>query len=131
MIDCKRARSTGVAVMEIALRITDNRTKLNLQKGPFHQVLSTSPSGKPTLFKKVGPFLLIIPSVIIGILLAELFCKLFVPSIANTKEFFKWNRPFLFIDGRDTIFQNHGDIYTYVPHNEIRYLLGYISDDDF
>jgi hypothetical protein len=90
-----------------------------------------SPSGKPMLFKKIGPFLLIIPSVIVGIILIELFCKLFVPSIANTKELFKWNRPFLFIEGRDTIFQNHGDLFTYVPHNEVRYLLGYISDDDF
>jgi len=83
------------------------------------------------LFKKIGPFLLIIPSAIIGILLIELFCKLFVPSIANTKEIFKWNRPFFFVDSRDTIFQNHGDIFTYVPYNVIRYLLGYISDDDF
>jgi hypothetical protein len=91
----------------------------------------TSPSGKPTFIKKTGQFLLIIPSAIIGIFLVELFCNLFVPSIANTKDLFKWNRPFLFINGRGSIFQNHGDIYTYVPHNEIRYLLGYISDDDF
>jgi predicted RecB family nuclease len=34
MIDCKRIRSAGVTVMEIPLRITDNRTKPNVQK-PF------------------------------------------------------------------------------------------------
>jgi hypothetical protein len=32
MIDCKRTRSAGVTVMEIPLRIADNRTKPNLQK---------------------------------------------------------------------------------------------------
>jgi hypothetical protein len=34
MIDCKRIRSAGVTVMEIPLRITDHRTKPNVQK-PF------------------------------------------------------------------------------------------------
>jgi len=32
MIDCKRTRSAGVTVMEIPLRITNHRTKPNLQK---------------------------------------------------------------------------------------------------
>lgn len=32
MIDCKRIRSAGVTVMEIPLRITDHRTKPNVQK---------------------------------------------------------------------------------------------------
>src|SRR6266852_2122702 len=44
MIDPKRTRSAGVTVMEIPLRITDNRTKSNLQKlffGLFRQVVST------------------------------------------------------------------------------------------
>src|SRR5436190_15379468 len=49
MIDCKRTRSAGVTVMEIPLRITDNRTKSNLQKlffGLFRQVISTSGRGQ-------------------------------------------------------------------------------------
>jgi hypothetical protein len=45
MIDCKRTRSAGVTVMEMPLRITNNRTKSNHQKlsfGLFRQVQSTS-----------------------------------------------------------------------------------------
>src|SRR5262249_19825180 len=45
MIVSSRTRSSAVTVMEIPLRITDNRTKPNLQKllfGLFCQVLSTS-----------------------------------------------------------------------------------------
>src|SRR5947199_1016990 len=91
----------------------------------------TSPSGKSTFIKKMKPFLLILPSAIIGVLLVELFCRVFFPSITNTKELSRWNRPFIFVEGRDTIFQNHGDIYTYVPNNEIRYLSGFISDAEF
>jgi hypothetical protein len=90
-----------------------------------------SPSDKPRVLKKTASYLLIIPSVIIGILLFEFFCRWLIPSSANTKELYKWSRPFLFIDGRDVIFQNHGDIYAYVPNNDIRFLLGYISDTNF
>ena len=45
MIVSSRTRSSAVTVMEIPLRITDTRTKRNLQKllfGLFCQVLSTS-----------------------------------------------------------------------------------------
>src|SRR5439155_5885720 len=47
MIDCKRTRSAAVTVMEIPLRIADNRTKSNLEKlffGLFRQVISTNAS---------------------------------------------------------------------------------------
>src|SRR5437016_14288323 len=76
------------------------------------------------------PFLLIIASVFMGILLIELFYQLFAPSNTNTQAAQKW-KPVIFFDGRDTILQNHGDIFTYVPHSDIRILLGFISDSDF
>jgi hypothetical protein len=85
--------------------------------------------GKPTFIGKIGPWLLTIPSALIGILLVELFCWLFVPSIG-------WNIPgrdrrVVFFDGRNTIFENHEDIFTYLPHNEIRNVTAFFSDDDF
>src|SRR6266404_297630 len=51
MIDPKRTRSAGVTVMEIPLRITDNRTKSILQKlffGPFRQTKSTLIAALPS-----------------------------------------------------------------------------------
>src|SRR5271165_812191 len=85
--------------------------------------------GKPTLMGKLAPWLLIIPSALIGILLVELFCWLFVPSIG-------WNAPardrrVVFFDGPNTIFENHEDIFTYLPHSEIRNVTGFFSDHDF
>src|SRR5215472_14808442 len=50
MIVSSRTRSSAVTVMEIPLRITDTRTKPNLQKpifGLFCQMLSTSACGDP------------------------------------------------------------------------------------
>ena len=84
---------------------------------------------KPTFIGKFGPSLLIIPSALIGIFLVELFCWLFVPSIA-------WNTPgrdrtVVFFDGPNTIFENHEDIFTYLPHSEIRNVAAFLSDHDF
>ena len=89
--------------------------------------------GKPafirTFIRKIGPWLLIIPSALLGILLVEFFCWLFVPSIG-------WNIPgrdrrVVFFDGRTTIFENHEDIFTYLPHNAIRNVTAFFSDDGF
>src|SRR5271165_393356 len=87
------------------------------------------PGGKPTLVGRIMPWLLTIPSALIGILLIELFCWMFVPSIG-------WNAPgrdrrVVFFDGRGAIFENHGDIFTYLPHNEIRNVTAFFSDNDF
>ena len=84
---------------------------------------------KPTFIGKFGPWLLIIPSALIGIFLVELFCWLFVPSIA-------WNTPgrdrtVVFFDGPNTIFENHEDIFTYLPHSEIRNVAAFLFDHDF
>jgi hypothetical protein len=88
-----------------------------------------SRSGKPTFIGKMGPWLLIIPSAVIGILLVELFCRLFVPSLRHTES--RLLQRVFFLDGRDTIFQNHDDIFTYLPHDEIRILTAFFSDDAF
>ena len=84
---------------------------------------------KPTFIEKIAPWLLIIPSALIGIFLVELFCWLFVPSIA-------WNTPgrdrtVVFLGGPSTIFENHQDIFTYLPHSEIRNVTAFLSDHDF
>ena len=36
-----------------------------------------------------------------------------------------------FFDARDTIFQNIEEIYTYFPHDEIKNLAAFYSDNDF
>jgi len=83
---------------------------------------------KSTLIAKFGPWLLIIPSALTGILLVELFCSLFVQSIGNLPG---RDRRVVFFDGPNTIFENHEDIFTYVPHDEIRQLIGFFTDNDF
>ena len=84
--------------------------------------------GKPTFISKIGPWLLTIPSVLIGILLVELFCGLLVQSIGNYPG---RDRRVFFFDGQNAIFENQEDIFTYLPHNQIRHLLAFFSDDDF
>ncbi len=84
---------------------------------------------RQTFIARIGPWLLTIPSALIGILLIELFCWLFVPSIGS-------NLPgrdprVIFFDGRNPIFENHEDIFTYLPHNEIRNVTAFFSGDDF
>jgi lysophospholipase L1-like esterase len=90
---------------------------------------SPGPHGKAALIRKIGPLLLTISSALLGIILFELFCWMFVPSIgANLPG---RDRRVVFFDGRGAIFENHGDIFTYLPHNEIRNVTGFFSDDDF
>ena len=84
---------------------------------------------KSTILAKLAPWLLAISSTLIGILLVELFCWLFVPSLG-------WNIPgrdhrVVFFDGDDSIFENHGDIFTYLPRNTIRNVLAVFSPAGF
>ena len=88
-------------------------------------------SGERTIIKKMEPVLLTIASLLIGILLAELFCRLFLPSIAATEARFSGMRRIVFFDGSSTIFQNHGNIFTYVPHDDIRNLTVFFYDHDY
>jgi hypothetical protein len=66
-----------------------------------------------------------------GILLVELFCQLFLPPTRNPQSLYEGFQRVIFFDGDNTIFQNHGDIFTYVRHSEIRNLTGDFSDDEF
>jgi hypothetical protein len=78
---------------------------------------------------RLGPWLLGILSALTGIILVELFCWLFVPSIG-------WNMPgrdrrVIFFDGASPIFENREDIFTYSPNKEIRNVAAFFSDDSF
>jgi hypothetical protein len=72
----------------------------------------------------------IVFSVIAGILVVELFCHFFSPSM-RASGIYEWDRRIMFFSGRGTVFENHGDIFTYVPDNDIRSLTTYFSDKDF
>lgn len=85
--------------------------------------------GDPPFIRKIGPWLLTIPFAFLGILLFELFCWLFVPSIGLNIP--GRDRRVVFFDGSSTIFENHEDIFTYLPHNEIRNVTAFFSDDGF
>jgi hypothetical protein len=69
-------------------------------------------------------------SLILGIIIVELFCYFFVPWMGRAS-LYDGNRRIMFFDGDGTIFQNHGKIFTYVPHNEVRSVTVYFSDKDF
>jgi hypothetical protein len=98
---------------------------------PFSDHHSTGPSGKLRSFKKIGPFFLVIASIIIGVLIVESSCQLFCSSIRRTQIVDKAIHRIIFFDGRDTIFRNQGDIFTYVPHSDIRNLTIFFSDNGF
>jgi hypothetical protein len=81
------------------------------------------------LIDKIGSWLLIIPSAIIGLVLFELVCLLLPLKI--TQHTLKYRERIVFFDGDGTIFRNQGDIFTYVPHNNIRNLTIFFSGVDF
>jgi hypothetical protein len=67
---------------------------------------------------------------IVGILVIELFCRVFFP-LGTIPSFDKQMRRVVFLDGRDSIFRNQDDIFTYVPHSDIRNVTGFLFDDEF
>ena len=90
---------------------------------------SDGTKARPTLFVRMAPWLLAISSALIGILLVEVFCWVFVPNLG-------WNMRgrddrVVFFDGEGPIFENHGDIFTYAPHNTIRNVTAFFSSDAF
>ena len=86
-------------------------------------------SARSTLMKKIASWLLIIPSIFIGVLLFEIFSPLFLPWIRNTDT--GMQRLIYFFDGPDTIFRDFEETFTYVPHSDIRVLTVSYSDSDF
>jgi hypothetical protein len=85
---------------------------------------------RPTFFRRIVPLLLILVSFFISVLLVEVFCRLFIPSLTLVDSD-KALHSIIFLDGRDTIFRNEEDIFTYVPHSELRNLTVFFSDRDF
>jgi hypothetical protein len=76
----------------------------------------------------MAPWLLIIPSAIIGILLFEIFSEVFLPGIRTAN----LQPPVIyFFDARGTVFRDYGDIFTYAPHTNIRIVTVAYSADSF
>jgi hypothetical protein len=80
-------------------------------------------SGKARLLEKAGAALLAVVSVIVGIAVVEVLCRLFLPSLTENRS--QW---VMYLEGRGTIFQNHGDIFTYLPNEEVRNVNGFLFD---
>jgi len=59
-----------------------------------------------------------------------LFCRIFFP-LATENSQNKAMQRVVFFDGRETIFRNQGEIFTYIPHNEVRNLTAFFADDGF
>jgi hypothetical protein len=89
----------------------------------------TYPSRQSTLMKKAASWLLIIPSILIGIFLFELSSQLFLPWVRNADP--QMQHLIYFFDGPDTIFRDYGETFTYVPHSDIRVVTLSYSDVDF
>jgi lysophospholipase L1-like esterase len=89
----------------------------------------TNPSRQSTLMKKTASWLLIIPSILIGIFLFELLSQLFLPWVRNADP--EMRRFIYFFDGPGTIFRDYGETFTYVPHSDIRVVTLSYSDVDF
>jgi hypothetical protein len=86
-----------------------------------------NPSGQFTRIKIITSWLLIIPSIVIGILLFEILSQLFLPWSADTG----MQRTIYFFDGPGTIFRDYGETFTYVPHSDIRVVTLSYTDADY
>ena len=84
----------------------------------------------PAFIKNFGRWLLVIPSIILGILIVELVYYVFFLSSGTRNVDMQMHRV-VFLDGSDTIFRNHGDIFTYTPHNDIRNLTAFFLNSEF
>jgi hypothetical protein len=73
---------------------------------------------------------LIVVSIITGLLLVELTSHLFFTSIVRPNVY-DWARRVMFFDGANSVFENHGSIFTYVPSDDVRSLTAYYSDDSY
>jgi lysophospholipase L1-like esterase len=78
---------------------------------------------------KIASWLLLIPSTIVGIFLFEILAQLISPTLRNADS--AMPHIIYFFDGRDTVFRDYEDIFTYVPHGDIRVVTVSYSDKDF
>lgn len=83
--------------------------------------------------RRFSSWLLVLPSILVGIVVFEVFCHFFAPSIGRAPhpgENFGANRIFFF-SGADQVFRRYHDIFTFTPHAEIRQLTTFYSDHDY
>jgi len=89
----------------------------------------TNPTRQSTLMQKMAAWILIIPSILIGIVLFEILSHIFLPWVRNADP---GMRPFIyFFDGPHTVFRDYGETFTYVPYSDIRVVTLSYSDADF
>src|SRR5256885_935844 len=69
---------------------------------------------------KIGSWLLIIPSILVGVIAVEFFCEFFLPS--KYTDLATDSQRIIFFDGPSQLFQVHGEVFTYFPSSEIRNL---------
>ncbi len=79
----------------------------------------SNPAAKSTLGSKLAATLLVIASTMIGILLFEATCWLFLPPAKDINIYHILLDRVFFFDGRGSIFEDHGPIFTYLPHNDV------------
>jgi hypothetical protein len=95
---------------------------------------SETPSAPATISGTAAAAGLVVASLVFAVILVELFCYLFVPSIGRvsaSERLLDWGHRIIFFSGAGSVFQNHGDIFTYLPHDDVRNVLGYFSDAGF
>jgi hypothetical protein len=81
------------------------------------------------LKNKIVSLLLIIPSILIGIILLELFYRLCLPSAMNADS--GAQRTIYFFDGPGTVFRDYGETFTYLPDGNIEVVTVSYADDRF
>jgi hypothetical protein len=89
------------------------------------------PARKTAIIRRLGSLLLIMASTGVAVLLVEVFCYFFLPTLRNTESLYQAVHGVVLLDGRDTIFRDVEDIYTYIPHEEVRNVTGFFDDDGF
>ena len=82
-----------------------------------------------SVVKRTASWLLVLPSMLIGLMLVELYCQLFLPARYTNNV--NNNQRLIFFDGGGTIFENHGDIFSFVPHDDIRNVVAFFSPSSF
>lgn len=78
---------------------------------------------------KLTALLLGLAAIILGVLLLETAYR--VIQLTKPVKQVSGNDRVIFADGGGTIFQNRDDIFTYIPHNEVRYVTAFFSGAGF
>jgi hypothetical protein len=71
---------------------------------------------------------LVFTSLLVGLAIVETICRFFTPLGVSTDQ---WDQLASFFQGGGAVFENHGPIFTYVPHKDIRNLTVHFTDRGF